>query len=175
MSINPRYEEWIKDFIDWEFVDMDNYTELLDILATTPYEYIVPRDENRLEDGANLRWQYQYYGHINMNFPDEVSVLEVLVALCDRAGCYRDPEDIGNPAGYLFWHIIENLGLMGMTDSSINYTRVYDVLDDWMTGNYDCQNGGIFCIPGYKGDITKLELWLQMDLYLDLLPDKIYY
>ena len=65
--------------------------------------------------------------------------------------------------------MIENLDLMDMIDGYIDLDKIYENIETFMFRRYDKDgsNGGIIVIPRCHRDLTNMELWNQMCLYLD--------
>jgi hypothetical protein len=131
---------------------------------------IVGHDDNRLNDGFELRATYSN----NFTMPDlpgifdeEVSVLEVLVAFAMRID-----DDImydGNlHASKWFFIMVDNLGMTNFTDDRLGLDWCIDdeeqILDIWMSRQYGPDGkGSIFPIKNCNVfDQRDLEMWYQM-------------
>jgi len=142
------------------------YWKLLRQMYTTEFQYFVPNDENRAEDGKELRVEWAHEKGI---VPDEewlhlpCSFLEMLIALARRMAFQAEetPE-------FWFWHLIKNLDFEGYHDRS-NYSRnfvqrrmrvVNERMYDWMG------NGGLFPLRNPSKDQRQVELWYQMCEYI---------
>ena len=81
-TLDELYFGWLCGRVDGA-VESENYTELLKRLHQTPFVSIVSYDENRIEDGKDLRWEFKpYYTNQQQLWLDqECSVLEMLVSL----------------------------------------------------------------------------------------------
>ena len=71
-------------------------------------------------------------------------------------------------AGYLFFEMIDNLGLRGMTDSNYDYDYVSFILDRFLYRQYDPDGkGGLFILRNHpEVDARSMEIWMQMNWYL---------
>lgn len=126
----------------------------------------VPGDDNRAEEGCDLRDEFLDSVHISaddlwMNYP--CSVLEVLIALSRRAA-YITSKDIQT----WFWVMMKNLGLDEANDASRpNVDAIHKVVDTfvWRTYRYDGL-GGIFPLPYTEYDQRYIELWYQLNEYI---------
>lgn len=68
-TIKEKYFDWICDLIDHNEGDEEtSYTKLLHYLNGVDFTYILEMDENRLEDGIDLRYRFGY----EMDYPREV-------------------------------------------------------------------------------------------------------
>lgn len=140
---------------------------LLKLLHTKEFVWIIPNDDNRLEDGRLLRLEF-----VELNDIHDVeaswmelgcSMLEMLIALSKRCSFEDDM-----PAEQWFWHLLENLGIHGFTDrGGWSEQDVDDILDDviWRTYEPDGR-GGLFPLMDAQEDQRDVELWYQMSEYL---------
>lgn len=139
---------------------------LLKQLHSKEFVWIVPNDDNRLEDGRDLR--NEYVDETNLEV-DEIwlemgcSMLEMLVGLARRFSF-----ETGVSIKKCFWIMLENLGLADFTDSS-NYDEqdVDDILDNviWRTYEPDGR-GGLFPLYNAEEDQRDVEIWYQLSAYL---------
>lgn len=171
MDMWKKYFNWLLKRLKWK---KKNYTKLLHFMFDTPFEVVLDRDENRLEDGRYLRNHFFLDNGIVGDFTDKpVSVLEVLIALADRI----DTEYLGNPSDprpdIIFWEFLCNLGLntSAFQDNRIEYPsnkyRFESIINTFMYRNYAIDGqGGIFPLKNVNFDVADMELWEQMQAYL---------
>lgn len=167
-----EYFKWLCENIDDGDFNECRYSRLLNILHDI--DFIIPmniptieNDTNRISNGKNLRWHFVCEGGsrqiLSMRKP--CSVLELLIGLSD------DFESIVDDAldGDIFWQMLDNMDLLGMTNDNIDIERIEEAIETFMYRRYsnDGSNGGIFIIPRYHRDLTTMELWNQMCLYID--------
>jgi len=146
-----------------------SYRLLLEHLFKTPFLWFVPNDDNRIEDGRELRLAFLDQFGISNDDPIwmdlDVSVLEVLIAFSQRAAYNSNstPE-------FWFWHFLENLGLRGYTDAVYrveNGGNVDEVLDMFVNRTYTSSGlGGLFPLRLARRDQRRVELWHQLSSYL---------
>ena len=148
------------------------YEKLLSLLFDTPFIPIMDMDNNRAEDGENMRYlysidQYQVYPRrfINsaLNELGECNMLELMIGLAERVAVHiiGDTKD-------LFWEMVYSLGLSRYNNNNYDEASVRYILDRFMAREYGPDgNGSLFYIKGYKGDMRKLEIWYQVFAYLD--------
>ena len=138
-------------------------------LYVKEFVWLIPNDDNRAEDGKELRYEF-----INEQGIDEVdqawldlgcSVLEMMIALARRAAFESDDEVVD-----WFWRFIFNLGLNNHTDiayTSATEREVDNVLDTVIFRTYDADGlGGLFPLTHPRQDQRKVELWYQLAAYL---------
>ena len=163
MSSKYSYFAWLVQKIATAELGM-RYSLLLYQLWHTDFYYYIPRDENRMWDGLNLRKQFEMEGNEPFNEEKPCSVLEMMVALairCDDQIMWDDNH--GSRASDWFFIMIDNMGLIGMKDPYYDENHVRFVVDRMMQHlNYDNGHGGLFYTkdPGY--DIKNQEIWFQM-------------
>ena len=100
-------------------------------------------------------------------------MLEMMVALAIRM-----EEDImvnleyGDRTGQWFWGMIRSLGLGKMTDHRFNQRKFDSIIDIFMNHEYESDgHGGLFAIEDCEYDLTKEEIWTQMNWYLNTLEE----
>ncbi len=76
--------------------------------------------------------------------------------------------DKGNRTGQWFWSMVESLGLSGMTDYQFDAIFVDSVISCFLERQYQ-QNGagGLFTVNRRGQDLRNVEIWYQMNWYLD--------
>jgi hypothetical protein len=142
------------------------YLKLFRLLHTSEFVWLVSGDDNRAEDGLELRKQFLRESFIKHETPwieIECSVLEMLIAFSKRAEFQTDLT-----AREWFWIFLVNLGLSELNDAASRIDQtVSDVLDVfvWRTYNFDGA-GGMFPINNPRRDQRKLEIWYQFCDYL---------
>lgn len=153
------------------------YDTLLRTLHNTEFVWLLTGDDNRAEDGKELRREFVFAAHIPES--DELlgwmtlipcSVLEMLIAFTRRCSDNSDP----SPDQW-FWVIIENLGLKEANDASqVDPSEIQDTLERFLWRQYPPDgDGGMFPLKQPHRDQTDVEIWYQFCDYLvdnDLLP-----
>lgn len=145
------------------------YWSLLRQLHAKEFEYFVPNDDNRAEDGRYLRYEFldnlpphdQHAPHRWMR--SSCSMLEMLIALSRRLSF-----DGGGASSAWFWHTIDNLGLRGCNDATpCSSVEIDRVLERVIRRTYDRNgSGGLFPLKNSDVDQRKVEIWNQMNYYL---------
>lgn len=144
------------------------YTKLFRQLYSTEFFAKVARDENRIEDGKELRREFVDERHIRRRETSSwlelgCSMLELLVGLSRRMAF-----DAGGEPHYWFWEMIDNLGLIRLSDASrYSERRVADVLDRVINRKYLYSGeGGIFPLRDPHQDQRTVELGYQLSAYV---------
>lgn len=146
------------------------YWSLLRQLYSKEFVWFVPNDDNRVEDGRDLRQEFFKYAEIEE--PDQdwlglgCSFLEMLIALSKRCafeaeGTYKE----------WFWHILDNLNLRAFCDAQFRTQKQHHYVDDVMETviwrNYhDDGRGGLFPLRNPDQDQREIEIWYQLSCYL---------
>jgi hypothetical protein len=146
-----------------------SYSDLILLLGTKEFVWLVPHDDNRIGDGLDVR--REFYDETGLTGDlGPCSVLEVLVALSRRLAFVADgPED-----GWA-WQLLCNLELDKFKDPIGPRQRVkVDVILEalvWRTYSSDGQ-GGLFPLAWPEEDQRDVELWYQMEFYVsEIHPD----
>lgn len=171
-EVLKRYFDWLLNKIDYKLNTGGGYDRLLNRLNNTRYIWTLEMDENRAEDGIALRERFcnesRIFGfHMDENeYP--CTVLEMLVALAIRC----EGDIMGEPGeenpGKWFWIMMENLGLDGVTDRHFDPDYVDDILDIWMSNEFQPDGtGGLFPLISPTFDQRNREIWTQMGNYLE--------
>jgi hypothetical protein len=121
-------------------------------------------------EGRNLREQFCKEANIEYvyeHFNEEVSVLEVLIALAYRCESIMVDQDRNFPMRDWFWKMMENVGLIDYTDDEWSPFTVMEKVNIIIKRQYERNGkGGLFPLKRTKEDQRKVELWYQMNYYL---------
>lgn len=176
-NIRERYFSWIVQLIG-DDNKCGDYSNLLSHLFDREFTYIVPMDENRYEDGVDLRYKYGYHNGIDNatiaaeldNFP--CSILEMMIALSDSMECIMDNPVYGDRTSTWFWNMIESLGLSNQYDARFDPDYVDERLDIFLSRQYEWNGlGGLFDIQDPPApDVRNKEIWMQAMWYLNEQP-----
>jgi hypothetical protein len=131
--------------------------------------WLIPNDDNRLEDGKDLRYEFLDEEGIDEVDPDWMSlgcsVLEMMLGLSRRLSFEAE----GKPRDW-FWHLIENLGLTHLNDKDYD-DRTRELVDETfgrvIFRLYERNGqGGLFPLRHPKENQQNVELWYQLSAYL---------
>jgi hypothetical protein len=167
------------EYYDWLVTQIDirgarTFNELFGRMHELEFVWFVPNDDNRVQDGLDLRNEFlNKHGHASRRETRDFSeamnkgatVLEVLVALSRRVAFTAG----GHPKQWA-WKLIENLDLDKSSDplTRHKHEKVDEILDSliWRTYHRDGQ-GGFFPLNWADQDQTKVEIWYQMNKYVN--------
>lgn len=170
-TTDDRYFEWLYSHIGSvrNRNPVRSYWQVARRLYATEFVWLVANDDNRIEDGLELRQEF-----ISQKGSDGISqewlalgcsTLEMMIALSRRAAF----EGGGSPGDW-YWRFLQNLTIM-VNDEDYNGTvdrKVEDILERFIYRNYTPSGrGGLFPLRGAEEDQRKVELWYQLAAYLD--------
>ena len=164
MSNHTDYFLWLIAQIGVPERNQNTYNDLFMRLYETEFVWIIPRDDNRLQDGVELRNEF-LNGRRGEIYNMPVSLLEVLIALSRRVAWTTEES-----SNYWAWKLLKNLRLTKSSDPLVGAKadRVEDILESliWRTYERDGQ-GGFFPLKYPQDDQTKREIWDQMNAYVN--------
>ena len=169
--VNNEYFEWLCELIDiGRFSKSVSYRKLLMHLHNIEFTWFIPHDDNRADDGIQLRRKYGLYREdlaLSRYISGPCSVLEMMVALADRCEAFMDDTLMGDRTGQWFWGMIHNLGLSPMTDSKFDRDYVDDIIARFLNREYEPDGkGGLFTVKHCTQDMRTVEIWCQLSWYL---------
>jgi hypothetical protein len=160
-QIEHDYFQWLISQV--HIGNSNSYNGLFQRMHELEFVWFVPNDDNRVQDGLDLR--AEFLNGARYRFEQGVSVLEILIALSRRTAFTAG----GTPEMWA-WHLIENLGLKKASDplTRAKAARIDDTLQAliWRTYERDGQ-GGFFPLRDSHEDQTKVEIWYQMNAYVN--------
>jgi hypothetical protein len=142
------------------------YRQLLEKLYCTEFVWFVPNDDNRAEDGLDLR--VEFINETGFKPTKEFhalgcSMLELIIGLARRLSFEAEGE-----TDRWFWHLIENIGLLNCSDDSGFFDQsVENVLERVIFRTYMPDGrGGFFPLKEADEDQRQVELWYQLTAYV---------
>lgn len=172
MEIEDRYMDWLRQ----QAVGQDrSYDSLLDFLYSKPYRYTLRMDENRAEDGIELR--YIFGSENDIEYEDilsgldsgrDCSMLEMMVALARRCEnqIMVDMEEGAQPERW-FRVMLTNLGLISQTNDNFDERKAAYITDRFLAHQYSYHgDGSLFSVCNPRHDMRVTDLWYQAMWYL---------
>lgn len=170
--VNDEYFEWLCELIDSSrFSKQVSYRKLLAHLHNIEFTWFIPYDDNRANDGIQLRRRYAL-AHDDLTLSTYItgpcSVLEMMVALAIRCEeTIMDDALMGDRTGQWFWGMVHNLGLTPMTDPKFDRDFVDEVVARFLNREYSPDGrGGLFTVKHCSHDLRTVEIWRQLSWYL---------
>lgn len=170
-KIFDQYIRWLADKVCDEEHRYEEYSMLFYALHNQIFVWRNPSDEDREKDGIDLRREYAEQQKTDICFMlitfGPCTTLEMMVALAQRTEIEITVVKEIEPARW-FWAMISNLGLLGQTDDMFDPDEVSETLMCLLTKDYDVDGtGGLFRLVNYGGDVRRLNIWQQMNLYVE--------
>lgn len=165
--IEDKYVRWLRSLVDRPG---SFYNILFQAAWETDYEYYIPYDENRADDGLRLRDRFMDETSLILSDFGPCRMLEFLVALAIRMNETLYDWDLPDQTSGWFWQLIFNSGLVALDDtySDDTYERILYRLDviNKRLYNEDGSGGGLFPLTYTRQDQREIEVWYQMMAYL---------
>lgn len=172
-TLDDLYLEWLYDqVVTPKWHDCRTYWFLMRDLYSKEFVWIVANDDNRVEDGRDLREEFRdslCADHLDPDWRQlGCSVLEMMVALARRLSFEDDRMNVVE----WFWQMLENLRIAEFDDpfysSGGRSEDVVDhILENLVWRNYKPNGaGGLFPLRTFDEDQTCVEIWYQMNAYL---------
>lgn len=145
----------------------EKYEKLLGEMHRTEYAWLLSGDDNRAEDGVELRTEFLKETRFEPEpywLDETCSVLEMMIAFSRRAAFETDAD-----SRTWFWIMVSNLGLSEMSDANgIDRLRIQGVLDTFIWREYERNGqGGLFPVSKSRNDQRKVEVLYQFSEYVD--------
>ena len=166
-----EYFDWLCDLIDSKrFSKHISYRKLLMHLHNIEFTWFVLNDDNRADDGIQLRRKYSLAMDdlsLQRYLKGPCSVLEMMIALAVRCETFMDDDQLGDRTGQWFWGMVHNLGLNSMIDTRFDKDYVDDVIARFLNREYEPDGrGGLFTVKNSQHDLRTVEIWCQLSWYL---------
>lgn len=174
-NIESRYFEWLCSKILDDHSNI-KYEKLMSHLYDFVFIPVMDMDNNRAEDGKELRYRFGREENIpsrvirdELDNEDRCSMLELMIALSIRCEeSIMTDDNYGDRTGTWFWNMIVSLDLGTMNDIRYDEKYVNIILNRLNNRTYKRNGeGGLFTIPNIKRDLRTVEIWYQMCWYLD--------
>lgn len=147
------------------------YWRLLRQLFKTEFVWIISNDDNRVEDGRELR--IEFLRDTGIEVTEEwmelgCSFLEMLIALSRHIAFEVEGTDKEGTPKYWFWEMLKNIGLKDCRDSvDISELRIAEIVNAVIYRTYAPNGkGGLFPRCNADQDQRTVELWYQLQGYL---------
>lgn len=166
-----------RDYLEWLYSQVGSVKDrvrarthwnLLTHIFSKEFVWLVANDDNRLEDGRDLRDEYLHERGLDRSdvswewLNQNCSLLEMLIALSRRLSFEIDvqPKDC-------FWLMINNLGISVTDNVKYPQKKIDEILDSliWRRYHHDGK-GGLFPLKYPTKDQRDVEIWYQLSAYL---------
>lgn len=170
-SLDSRYLDWLYSQIGPAKNNRNparSFWLLAEQLHTKRFRWSVPNDDNRNEDGKDLRDVFLALTDAKCSqkwLEQPCSILEMMIALSRRLEF-----ESANDSYSWFWQMIENLSFRIHNDEAYNddvHFQVDYILNRLIDRSYlPNGDGGLFPLTDPENDQRKIEIWYQMSSYL---------
>ena len=172
LSLPLQYTRWLYERVCnvRDFDSPQSYVQLCDEMQDIYFKVLVSRDDNRENDGRDLRDEFfDYIRDRALNRDEEraheVTLLEIFVALAARARLLTGMEEAD-----WFGIFLQNLGIDGCNDRSFNTVtrlKARRALRQFNDRTYRANGkGGLFPLTMPMTDQRDVELWYQLGAYI---------
>ena len=170
--LDDQYLTWLYDQVASARLKNPSrtYWRMLRQLYTKEFVWLIPNDDNRVEDGRDLRYEFIDDNGIHAEVDQEwltlgCSVLEMLIGLARRLAFEADGE-----CREWFWKLIENLNLEDCNDrnyDNLHQRAIDEAIDRVVWRTYSPSGrGGLFPLKHSGQDQREVEIWYQLSAYL---------
>jgi hypothetical protein len=163
-EIQDNYFAWLCKIVAVKNSDKSRL-KLLSYLHDVPFRWTIPNDDNRGEDGKNLRIRFSD-DHLEEDcdcLDGPCTVLEMLVALAQRMEYLLEDGSGADHTGEWFDQFIENLQLGTIKNEN---DHILNVFMDRIYGRKG-DHGGLFPLKRSPEDQRNVELWYQLMHYVE--------
>lgn len=172
--LDERYFVWLYSLVaDPGIHEPDlTYWGLLRELHARQFVWFVSRDDNRAEDGKELRLAFLRHEEMSRDSVDHrwveygCSFLELMVAMSGRLQQQLDPD---SSLAYWFWEVLmANIGLRHCTDGvGFESCDIDETVNRVIFRQYESDGtGGFFPLQYPQEDQRGVELWYQLSAYV---------
>lgn len=170
--MSEPFENYYFEWLSAKVIDTNQtspgltYWKLFEVLHRTEFVWLINGDDNRAEDGKELRREFILMADI----PDNLdwrrvlpcSIFEMFVAFSARAAWMTD-----RPSRKWFWEFIENLGLTEFNDGNFDQNEVTSIIERFIWRTYPPNgDGSMFPLRMSPVDQQSIELWYQLCEYV---------
>ncbi|MFL5661346.1 MAG: hypothetical protein ACJ8BW_08330 [Ktedonobacteraceae bacterium] len=168
-ELREDYLYWLEMQLSGEYGEPGKtYSGLATLMFDIPFEYSHPMDGNRIGDGLDLRVEFARENRFSPKSMEKFgpgSFLEVLIGLSRQMAFIAG----GNAIGWA-WELLHNLELHRLSDplTPSKQRKAEEIIYAAMQRTYlPDGTGGFFPLTRPDGDQTQIELWYQMNAYIE--------
>lgn len=173
--ILESYLNWLRTIGGADNNEFHNsYNILFKVMHEIPFNVIIERDNNRLSDAKKLRDDFKddtCYAIYDCIDEMPVTFLEVVISLALRMEfIISSSEDIDETSKWV-WVLLNNLNLIWYDDTTWDDNKemeVYYICQRVINREYESNGqGGFFPLEDSKDDQRNVELWYQLNYFLN--------
>lgn len=173
--IKDSYLSWLQTIGGADNNSFGNgYNILFKTLHEIPFKVVLERDKNRISDAFKLRDMFKdvtCYAMYDCIEDMPVTFLELIISMALRMEFIISSSEDIDETGKWVWVLLNNLNLEWFDD--ITWTddseiEVHYICEVVMDRTYDINGyGGLFPLKASTDDQRKIELWYQMNHFLN--------
>ena len=182
ITLREEYFSWLYDQIK---LKRPGYRNLCRVLHNKKFRWSVPNDDNRCEDGLDLRDIFFEEKHLDESMVEVAywlrepcTVFEVMVSLAKRINDLMfDLKRQEDKTSKWFHEMLSNLGLniyedghnLGQEFEPVSEAKIDEILEVLMDRTYDVYGrGSLFPLKRrHPKDMARVEIWYQLMTYLE--------
>lgn len=172
-KLEDLYFKWLLKHVCYENEESD-YSLILGLLYEKEFRWTIIYDENLAIWALELRKEFYKSSKtvaklvdLNGEIDKNCSILEMMVCLAKLCEDRIMTNWVENNTYIWFWDMIDNLGLKNYDDISFDFEEVDEILERFLDRNYKKNGeGGLFTIQNPCKNMTKIDIWMQMNLWL---------
>jgi len=180
-GVKNKYFKFLCGLVVRDGMGKDTYDLLLRELYGVDFYSLIPNDDNRGEDGKQLRHKFIDEGgqqalslsgfYMSGQQEEPCTVLEMLIGLAFRLEFEVANSRWERHPSEWFWILIDNLGLSWCDNAAFQEEDTVDFVSrkvaELLQRHYkDDGNGGLFPLKDPKKDQRRIEIWYQMSAYM---------
>lgn len=168
LTVRAGYLAWLEPQLRDKDSPAGEYWGLVNLMFDKEFTWSVPHDDNRIADALQLRNEFSDETRFRRSQVERLgpcSFLEVLIGLSRRLAFIA-----GGEAPGWAWILMGNLELQNMKDplSTRKINRINSIMDTVIERRYSPDGmGGFFPLAWPDDDQTVIELWYQMNFYVE--------
>jgi len=165
-SVDDLYLGWLQSKVLLRNQPWYNYSNLINTLHNVEYIWLILGDDNRADDGVDLRFEFLRDSKIIVNsvwLKQSCSVLEMFVSFSRRANFQTDKDPC-----HWFWEFISNLELSHLHNDNFVMDEFLDKINTFVWRTYEYSGkGGILPLTNPQSDQREVQIWDQFFAYLE--------
>jgi hypothetical protein len=166
--LDVEYYRWLVDQIDIR--NGNTFNKLFEIMHNVEFIWTIQGDDSRVADAIELRQEFTNEREPNLNL-GSATFLEVVIALSRRAAFISGEEKL---APQWAWILLKNIHVHTASDplSPDKTMHLNDRLNVVIWRQYrEDGHGGFFPLQNPEQDQTQVEIWYQMNAYINEMSD----
>jgi len=181
MGFKDIYFNWMSVMVFPNIYERNHYNTLLKALHSSLFYFSIPMDENRMQDGIDLRYRFAYENGYPIDIvknelyrSNTCSILEMMVALAIKGNerILYDYET-GGRTDFIFKEMLKSLQIIDLSDENFSKSYFDYRISKFLNRDYSYNgNGGLFTVHDPRDDMRTVDIWYQMNWFLQKLYER---